>query len=93
MYFAVFGSCFQPKFHYNCGMLNKSNQKQYKQLYTQFEKAFYKMRDFAEKYKVEGIAESVHLIESIDVWGTEVEGCIDLNKENIELRAKLELTK
>ena len=78
-------------------MLNKleqkQNQKQYKQLYTQFEKAFWKMQTFAEKYKVEGIEESVHLIESIDMWGIEVEGCIDLNKENMELRAKLELTK
>ena len=70
---------------------HKQNQKQYKQLYTQFEKAFWKMQNFAEKYKVEGIEESVHLIESIDVWGIEVEGCIDLNKENTELRAKLEV--
>lgn len=70
-------------------MLNKSNQQQYQQLYTQFEKAFWKMYNFTEKHKVEGIAESVHLIESIDLWGIEVEGCIDLNKENTELRAKL----
>ena len=72
-------------------MLNKSEQKQnqYKQLYNQFEKAFWKMYNFTEKHKVEGIEESVHLIESIDLWGIEVEGCIDLNKENTELRAKL----
>ena len=70
-------------------MLNKSNQQQYQQLYKQFEKAFWKMYNFTEKHKVEGIAESVHLIESIDLWGIEVEGCIDLNKENTELRAKL----
>ena len=47
------------------------------------------MYNFTEKHKVEGIEESVHLIESIDLWGIEVEGCIDLNKENTELRAKL----
>ena len=70
-------------------MLNKTNQKQYQQLYTQFEKAFWKMYNFTEKHKVECIEESVHLIESIDMWGIEVEGCIDLNKENMELRAKL----
>ena len=69
---------------------HKQNQKQYKQLYNQFEKAFWKMYNFTEKHKVEGIAESVHLIESIDLWGIEVEGCIDLNKENAQLRAKLE---
>jgi len=72
-------------------MLNKSNQKQYQQLYKQFEKAFWKMYNFTEKHKVEGIEESVHLIESIDIWGIEVEGCIDLNKENKKLRAKLGL--
>lgn len=70
-------------------MLNKSKQQQYQQLYNQFEKAFWKMYNFTEKHKVEGIEESVHLIESIDLWGIEVEGCIDLNKENTELRAKL----
>ena len=72
-------------------MLNKSEQKQnqYKQLYKQFEKAFWKMYNFTESNKVEGIEESVHLIESIDMWGIEVEGCIDLNKENAQLRAKL----
>ena len=72
-------------------MLNKSEQKQnqYKQLYNQFEKAFWKMYNFTESNKVEGIEESVHLIESIDMWGIEVEGCIDLNKENAQLRAKL----
>ena len=48
------------------------------------------MQTFAEKYKVEGIEESVHLIESIDMWGIEVEGCIDWNKEKTELRANLE---
>ncbi len=74
-------------------MLNKSNQKQYQQLYKQFEKAFWKMYNFTETNKVEGIEGSVHLLESIDMWGIEVEGCIDLNKENTELRAKLELTK
>ena len=72
---------------------HKQNQKQYKQLYTQFEKAFWKMYNFTESNKVEGIEGSVHLIESIDMWGIEVEGCIDLNKENTELRAKLKLTK
>ena len=60
-------------------MVNK--QQQYKQLYKQFEKAFYKMANFAELNKeVEGIEGSVHLIESIDRWGVEVEGCIDLLK-------------
>jgi len=78
-------------------MLNK--QKQYKQLYKQFEKAFYKMANFAELNKgVEGIEGSVHLIESIDRWGVDVEGCIDLlkyvdwskyNKENKLIKSNL----
>jgi len=51
------------------------------------------MYNFTETNKVEGIEGSVHLLESIDMWGVEVEGCIDLNKENVQLRAKLELTK
>jgi len=73
-------ACFNPNFPYNNGMVNK--QKQYKQLYKQFEKAFYKMANFAEHniYDIEGIEGSVHLIESIDRWGVEVEGCIDLLK-------------
>jgi DNA-binding ferritin-like protein (Dps family) len=74
-------------------MKTEKNQKQYQQLYKQFEKAFWKMYNFTESNKVEGIEGSVHLIESIDMWGVEVEGCIDLNKENVELRAKLKLTK
>ena len=74
-------------------MLNKAKQtqQQYKQLYKEFEKAFWKMYNFTEKHKVEGIEESVHLIESIDNWGIEVEGCIDLNSENKKLREKLGL--
>jgi len=74
-------------------MLNKAeqNQKQYVKLYKEFEKAFWKMYNFTEKHKVEGIEESVHLIESIDNWGIEVEGCIDLNSENKKLREKLGL--
>jgi hypothetical protein len=61
-------------------MLNK--QQQYKQLYKQFEKAFYKMYDFVElnKGSIEGIEGSVHLIETIDRWGIDMEGCIDLTK-------------
>ena len=37
-------------------MLNKAkqNQKQYTKLYKQFEKAFYKMYDFAQTNKVDG---------------------------------------
>jgi hypothetical protein len=63
-------------------MLNKQNQTKYKQLYKQFETAFYKMYDFVElnKDSIEGIEGSVHLIESIDRWGVDVEGCIDLKK-------------
>ena len=30
--------------------------------------------------EVEGVEGSVHLIESIDRWGVDVEGCIDLLK-------------
>jgi hypothetical protein len=61
-------------------MLNK--QTKYKQLYKKFETAFYKMYDFVElnKDSIEGIEGSVHLIESIDRWGVDVEGCIDLKK-------------
>jgi len=91
-------ACFNPNFQYNNGMANK--QKQYKQLYKQFEKAFYKMANFAElnMEEVEGVEGSVHLIESIDRWGVEVEGCIDLlkyidwskyNKENKLTKSKL----
>ena len=74
-------------------MLNKAkqNQKQYTKLYKQFEKAFYKMYDFAQTNKVDGIEGSVHLVESIDLWSVEVEGCNDLCKENRKLRAKLGL--
>jgi len=74
-------------------MLNKAkqNQKQYTKLYKQFEKAFHKMYDFAQTNKVEGIEGSVHLVETIDLWSVEVEGCNDLNEQNNKLRAKLGL--
>jgi len=74
-------------------MLNKAeqNQKQYVKLYKEFEKAFWKMYNFTEKHKVEGIEGSVHFIESIDLWSIEVEGCNDLAAENTKLRAKLGL--
>jgi hypothetical protein len=41
------------------------------------------MYDFVElnKDSIEGIEGSVHLIESIDRWGVDVEGCIDLLKK------------
>jgi len=70
-------------------MLNK--QQQYKQLYKQFETAFWKLYKFAEKNKkhIEWIDGSEHLIESIDEWAVEFEGAIDLAKQNRELCEKL----
>ena len=68
-------------------------QQQYEQLYNKFETAFWDMFKFAEKNKkhIEGVEDSVNLIECIDEWGVEFEGCIDLAQENTKLREKLGL--
>ena len=68
-------------------------QQQYEQLYKQFETAFWNLSKFAEKNKkhIESIEGSEHLIECIDEWGVEFEGCIDLAQENNKLREKLGL--
>ena len=70
-----------------------SKQQQYEQLYNKFETAFWDMFKFAEKNRkyIKGVEDSVNLIECIDEWGVEFEGCIDLAQENTKLREKLGL--